>query len=357
LAKSLYVVGCRKCGKTLICLALAIIFRDEGYRVGYFKPVGQMAKICGERLDYDVELMRKVLGLKEPSSILSPVCIPKLYMDAVDYAEARARIMETYGEVSKDKDIVLVDSADTPETLLTKGCSVVDLAPMFGSKVFVTWRYTDDSSIDSLALHYKFFESSGLDVVGSTLGFIPPTNIERVRRVASEALGAYGVKVLGFIPMVPELFSPTVKEVAETLGASVLVCEDNVDKVVETFLVGAMSAESALRWFRRSRRKAVVTGGDRTDLMMAALETDTSCLILTGGLHPDISVLTKAEERGVPVLVVPSDTYTTIMKLRTVGMTISPENRRRIELLVNLIRRNLDWETILRELLPERDNA
>jgi len=351
LVKSLYVVGCRRCGKTLICLALAAIFRDEGYRVGYFKPVGQMEKICGGRLDYDVEFMREVLGLKEPPSTLSPVCIPRLYMDAMDYAEARERIMEAYREVSRDKDIVLVDSADTPETLLTRGCGVVDLAPMFGSKVFITWRYTDDSSIDSLALHYRFFESSGLDVVGSTLGFIPPTVIERVRRVASEVLRAYGVKVLGFIPMVPELFSPTVKEVAEALGASVLACEDNVDRVVETFLVGAMSAESALRWFRRSRRKAVVTGGDRTDLMMAALETDTSCLILTGGLHPDISVLTKAEERGVPVLVVPSDTYTTIMKLRTVGMRVSPENRRRIELLVNLVRRNVDWRAVLGELI------
>jgi len=357
LAKSLYVVGCRRCGKTLMCLALAAIFKDEGYSVGYFKPVGQMEKICDGRLDYDVELMREVLGLKEPSSILSPVCIPRLYIDAMDYAEARARIMEAYGEVSRDKDIVLVDSADTPETLLTRRCGVVDLASMFGSKVFITWQYTDDFSIDSLALHYRFFESSGLDVVGSALGFIPLTVIERVRRVASEVLGAYGVKVLGFIPMVPELFSPTVKEIAEALGASILACEDNVDKVVETFLVGAMSAESALRWFRRSRRKAVVTGGDRTDLIMAALETDTSCLILTGGLHPDISVLTKAEERGVPVLVVPSDTYTTTMKLRTVGMRISPENRRRIELLVNLVRRNLDWETILHELLPERGNA
>ena len=37
-------------------------------------------------------------------------------------------------------------------------------------------------------------------------------------------------------------------------------------------LVGAMSVESALSYFRRKPNKAVITGGDRADIQLAALE-------------------------------------------------------------------------------------
>ncbi len=37
----------------------------------------------------------------------------------------------------------------------------------------------------------------------------------------------------------------------------------------------------------RGENMAVITGGDRTDLQLAALETSTTCLILTGSISPD----------------------------------------------------------------------
>jgi BioD-like phosphotransacetylase family protein len=40
-------------------------------------------------------------------------------------------------------------------------------------------------------------------------------------------------------------------------------------------MVGAMSAENALSYFRRKAHKVVITGGDRPDIQLAALETST----------------------------------------------------------------------------------
>lgn len=49
--------------------------------------------------------------------------------------------------------------------------------------------------------------------------------------------------------------------------------------MVEHLMIGAMDVDSALTYFRRKPNKAVITGGDRPDIQLAALETSTKCTI------------------------------------------------------------------------------
>jgi BioD-like phosphotransacetylase family protein len=73
-----------------------------------------------------------------------------------------------------------------------------------------------------------------------------------------------------------------------------------------------MTAETALHRFREQTNKAVITGGDRTDIQLAALETSTTCLILTGNLEPSPLIVKQAEAFGVTVIVVRENTMETI---------------------------------------------
>jgi BioD-like phosphotransacetylase family protein len=57
---------------------------------------------------------------------------------------------------------------------------------------------------------------------------------------------------------------------------------------------------------------AVVTGGDRADIQLAALETSTQCLILTGRIPPSSTILSRAEDLEIPVLSVDLDTLSTV---------------------------------------------
>ena len=82
--------------------------------------------------------------------------------------------------------------------------------------------------------------------------------------------------------------------------------------LVEHLLIGAMGADAALSHFRRRTNKAVFTGGDRVDLQLAALETSTSALVLTGNIRPAASVIDRAEDRQVPIILVTDDTLTTV---------------------------------------------
>ncbi|NOH02844.1 MAG: phosphotransacetylase family protein [Chloroflexi bacterium] len=92
------------------------------------------------------------------------------------------------------------------------------------------------------------------------------------------------------------------------MHTEILCGADRMGELVENMLVGAMSAEAALSYFRRTPNKAVITGGDRVDIQLAALETSTRCLVLTGKLYPSPVVLNRADELSVPVLLTDLDT-------------------------------------------------
>jgi BioD-like phosphotransacetylase family protein len=109
-----------------------------------------------------------------------------------------------------------------------------------------------------------------------------------------------------------------------------------------------MSPEAALRWFRRAVNAAIVTGGDRTDLIMQALETKPSAIILTGNLYPSMGVLIKAKETGTPILLVPYDTFTTIEKLKEMqGIVTADSLKTRDKDLITIIEKEIKWKELL----------
>jgi uncharacterized protein len=138
---------------------------------------------------------------------------------------------------------------------------------------------------------------------------------EFVDTEAAPFLTSRGVPVFGSVPFDAMLSSVTVAEIAEELDGTVLCAEEHVGESVESFMVGAMGQDKALRFFRRRARKVVVTGGDRSDVQLAALETDTRALVLTGDLSPSPHVLSRAEGLGVPVVLVGLDTLSAVERL------------------------------------------
>jgi BioD-like phosphotransacetylase family protein len=119
--------------------------------------------------------------------------------------------------------------------------------------------------------------------------------------------------------------------------------EDQLDLLIDQFIVGAMTPENALKWLRRIRNGAVITSGDRSDICLAALETDANLLILTGGLGPDIRVISRAKEKGVPILMTAHDTYTTGQLVNGITGGVSPENKEKIAAIERIVGESLDF--------------
>ncbi|MEW6443092.1 MAG: DRTGG domain-containing protein [bacterium] len=91
-------------------------------------------------------------------------------------------------------------------------------------------------------------------------------------------------------------------------------------------------------------------GGDRADIQLVALETSTRCLILTGNIRPSQQILSRAQDRSVPVVLAHYDTMTAIGRIeRFFGKTRFHQEKkiRRFEALPG---EHMDFRGLKKEL-------
>lgn len=306
-------------GKTAVCVSLGLHLHDDGFDVGYMKPVNTGAVLhAGQPHDEDVIFMKDVLGLPEPLETLAPVQLTAQRIQALLMGEGLGgfaeRLRDAYRTVHDQHDVLIMEGASN----LREGY-VVDLAPPdlariareagSGAHGLAVIRYDDARSVDHFLAAQKRMGDSLLGVVVNS---VPAIHLEFAETVLREYLEHKGIPVFAVLPRQRILQATTVGELADGLGAEILVRADLRDELVENLMVGAMGVDQALRYFRRRANKAVITGGDRSDIQSAALETSTKCLILTGNLEPSGAVLARAEEIGVAVMLAPQDTLAAI---------------------------------------------
>ena len=189
------------------------------------------------------------------------------------------------------------------------GLSLAQLASGLEASVVLVQPWKDCRSVEALvAARHQLGER----LAGVILNVVDPDLLPELHREVEPALEQLGLPVLGMIPRSPLLSSVSVAELARRLEAKVLCCRERLDLMVETLSIGAMNVNAAMEFFRRRRNMAVVTGADRTDIQLAALEASTQCLILTGVGDPLPQLISRAEELEVPVLKVEHDTLTTV---------------------------------------------
>lgn len=69
---SIFITGTDTgCGKTIVAAALVNYFRNQGIDCGYMKPIS-----CGSKKDNDAALLKKLLNLKDPLSLINPISLP-----------------------------------------------------------------------------------------------------------------------------------------------------------------------------------------------------------------------------------------------------------------------------------------
>jgi BioD-like phosphotransacetylase family protein len=286
-------------------------------------PSLEVAKPEGEELvlDADVQFVGEILGLS-PSQLL-----PSLHLS--DPTTARIRLLSgdldggpglARLQAQLDNDggqITLLEAAGTLSEGLLYGLSLPQLAHQLQAPVVLVHAWQDSRSVDPLL---EAFGQLGSLLAGVVLNGVPPEAVAGLLEAEVPALERLGIPVLGVMPRSPLLRSVTVEELARRLQARVLCCQERLDLLVETLSIGAMNVNSAMEFFRRRRNMAVVTGADRTDIQLAALEASTQCLILTGAGEPLPQLISRAEELDVPLLKVDHDTLTTVEVIeRTFG--------------------------------------
>jgi BioD-like phosphotransacetylase family protein len=303
-------------GKSAVIIALGLILRERGFRVGYFKAFGvAITRIRGQLVDEGAYNTAIALNTGDDIKDICPVKLDGPYIEfvsSVDPEELKKRVLESYNRISADKDIVLVEGAEEYKVGWALGLCDRDVSSALDLEVLMVVKYTDDFVLDRLLV--------AKELLGDRLKFVLFNQLAGyktvyVRDIAERFLERNGMELLGTLPYDPLLAGMFVSEICDALGGEWLV-KPAKDEIIEEFLIGAMSPPSALKYFRRVRQAALITGGDRADLQNLALETgNIKCILLTGHLEPPQTMLGKAEEKGVPVILVADDTLATIEKI------------------------------------------
>jgi len=329
--KSLFVGSVsERSGKTAVSLGLS---KNAPGKVGFFKPFKETIVYARNRiLDQDAYLMKKVLDIEIEEEVISP-CTYDIFRPV-----SMSTIVDNYNLAREGCDIMIVEGTRDITTGYIHDVSGPAIAQAIGADIVLV-SDSNPSALDKIAVISHLLKDYNIEFRGVILNMTDDPAVEAF-------LQEKGINVLGSIPSMDELKRFRVREIVETLGAEVIVGDENLDRPVEEVMVGAMTPESAIKYMRRVGRKALITGGDRPDIQMAALSTDTSCLILTGGLYPVKTVVSKAYEKGVPILLVRYDTLTAAEMVEHLIARIDSEDDVKINLISDAVKNNIDLDAI-----------
>ncbi len=340
-------------GKSAITMALAMKLKDNDYKVGYMKPVGNIiVDANGVLTDDDALNMKKVLGLHENLDDLAPILFTYRLLDDVLEGKDKqlsVKLQSTFDKVSKGKDVMTLEGAGDMSGGSVLGLSDFEVARMTDSKILLVARYCDDFAVNRIVTYMKMLPKD-VEVIGIIFNNIGPHFVNFVKEKVVPYFEKKGIKVLGVIPQDKTLMSVTAGEIAEALHGQVLAGKGNLDVSVSGIVVGAMSLENAIKVFRRKSKRAIITAGDRADTQMAALETKSSCILLSGNLYPEAPVLGRAEELGIPVILFPDDTMTLVDKMEALLRSVRMKSPEKIELMKNLFSEHVDMESIINSI-------
>ena len=337
-------------GKTSLCLALGLHYKAKGLKVKYMKPVDITGVKGGRSAGLDAAFIRQELGLTDPVEWLSPILLgPDTWEEALKAPpdKWKENVLQAYQNLSKDCDLMILGGTRDMTGGYALKLAASHIAALLDAGLLLLVNYKPNLPWDGILATRDSLEGR---LIGVVVNNVPERLLEGLNGQMQRFSEHYGIPVLGLLPKAKLLSSISVGELARLLNGEMLGATEKDQELVENFSVGAMNVESALTYFRRTPNKAVITGGDRADIQLAALETDTKCLVLTGNLYPTPAVLSQAVDRGVPIIVVSTDTLTTVHKVEDELGHIRLHHERQIKLLRELVDSHVDFAALSRAL-------
>jgi BioD-like phosphotransacetylase family protein len=336
----------KNAGKTSVIVGIAAALNKK---MAYIKPFGERMLYRKKRLwDYDSALITNLFGLKDDPVDMSIGFDHSKLRYMYDEEGTQKKLLETVASVGKDKELLLIEGGRD----LSYGASVyldtLSLAKYTGSRLIMVISGEQDTILDDVLFLKKHVDLAGVNLSGVIVNKVQ--NLEDFQNTHFPVIQRLGVRILGVIPYQSELTHFTVYYLADRLFAKVITGEGGLKKVVKNILIGAWSANVFLQSpLSKKENKLVITGGDRPDMILAALEGDTSGIILTNNILPPSNIISKASEKNIPLLMVFSDTYQTIKQIESLEPLLTREDTEKVDLLKQMIQKHVQLKEFANE--------
>ncbi|MEV7867652.1 phosphate acetyltransferase [Streptomyces sp. NPDC088124] len=358
MTRSVYVTGTdRGDGRQVVELGVMELLTRQVDRVGVFRP------LVHDGPDRLFDLLRARYRLsQDPSSVYG-----------LDYHEAAAlqaergtdelvsRLVERFHAVARGYEVVLVLGTDFAATQLPDELSLnARLANEFGASVItvVGGKGQSAGSVRAEARNaYRAYEVLGCDVLTMVVNRVAAED----RAPLAEALSAQLPVPCHVLPDEPALAAPTVAQITQALGGTVLLGDDSgLARDALDFVFGGAMLPNFLGALTPGCM--VVTPGDRADLVVGALAAHSAGtppiagVLLTLDERPDDTVLTLAARLapGTPVISVPGRSFPTAAELFGLEGKLNAATPRKAETALGLFERHVDTADLLARMSVAR---
>ncbi len=327
----------KNAGKTSLIVGMA---RSLKKPFGYLKPFGDRLVYREKKLwDYDVDLVTGIFGMrKDPEDLTIGFEHAKLrYM--YDGEGRKKRLQEMVSQTQGE--ILFVEGGEGLRYGVSLGLDPASVAKDIGARLVLLISGNEDVLMDEAIFAKDYLGSRGVAIKGVILNKVQ--NPEEFKGYHIKRIEEQGFPVLGIIPFEKDLTFLTVNYLAKRLLAKVITGENAMNRVVKNILVGAMTLNALFQTsLFQKEEKLVITSGDREDMILAAIESNTAAVVLTNNIIPSSNIISKAYERSTPLLLVPQDTYHTITQIEAIEPLLTRDDHHKIELIDRMVEKHVN---------------
>jgi len=359
-AKRVFVAGTRmNDGKTTTCLGLFAALQQRFGKVGFIKPVGQrFVQIDGQLIDEDSVLLERTFKVEVPISDMSPIAIDSTFTrryldDPKNLNEILVdKVCRAFDRASWEKAFTLIEGSGHAGVGAVFDMSNARVAKILGAKAIIVGRGGIGQPIDEIAMNKALFDKEGVEVIGAIINKVQPEKMGLIRKYCGIALERLGIPLLGLLPEVKALSSPSLLQVASRINSQWLHGEkESANRRINNIVIGAMTATGILDTLHP--HTLLITPGDREDIIMAVLsyaatkgEDAAAGIVLTHNITPHPRLQEMIAQSVIPVILAPDDSYTVASRIHSMTVKTQPEDGDKIPVIKKMVQENVDLDAL-----------
>ena len=361
MSKAIYIAASEPySGKSVITLGLMNILVGKMKRIAYFKPVVKGNSVNAR--DIHIETIIDHFGLEMQYEDAYAFTYNELlmYRSEGNNAFILDTIISKYKKLEDTYDFVVVDGTDFDgEGVSFEFYSDVDIAKNLGLPMILVSKadgYSPAEVTRNVLSTTQILADKEVPLLCIIANKIDPPNVTELKQLFTDRLPVGVLSAL--IPMIKDLGNPTMKEIIEAVGGTILFGQHFLSNPVDHYIVGAMQLSNCLTHLEENT--LIVTPGDRGDIIVAMLQANLSKnypkiagMILSGGLEPDEPIVRLMEglDTVIPIAKVKTGTFETVNKVGAVQSKIHFDNKFKIDLAINTFDKFIDTPAILARIV------
>ena len=338
-------------GKSIVALGIVNMLLAKARKVGYFKPI--INEDAEGKKDSDIETMVNHFGLQIPYQDTFAFTRQEAMrqMEKEAGGEMINTIIEKVKKLEDAYDCVVIEGSD----YLGEGTAFefetnVTIAKNLNAPVVIVVsgeNKTVEQVINTLQAVQRHFENRDVQLLAVIANKVNKEMVANVKQQLTMHLT--DGTILAVIPEDKNLQNPSVKEIYEQLGGTLLFGDQQLSNQVDNFVTGAMHLPHFLDHIREN--VLIVTPGDRGDIVIGALQASLSVnypkiagIVLTAGIIPEEPVmrLLNGLQTVLPIISVQEGTFHVTKLLGAIKSKITADNSKKIELAISTFEKYAD---------------